>query len=259
MSRPLRVVSICRTLPTPDDPAAGIFVLQRLAAMQQLVELTVRQPIPYFPGIKRMPAWARVRCHRVGSVDINHVPMLYVPGVLKRADGAWLAAAIEPQVAALHRERPLDLIDAHFGFPDGVGASRVAARLGLPVFVTIRGNETEWVANAAVRGQLARALADATGCIAVSQFMRDVAVDLGTEASAIRVIANAVDEKIFHAGDRKDARRRLGLEDHVPLLVSVGNLIQRKRQHVLIEAFAEAKRRIPDASLVMIGSDLQEP
>jgi hypothetical protein len=130
MSRRLRIVSVCRTLPTPDDPSAGIFVLNRLVAMAAQADLTVVQPLPYTPGLRPLPGWARQPSHEAQGLTILHAPMFYLPGILKGADAAWLARAIAPRLRELHEERPLDLVDAHFGYPDGAGCQRVADRLG---------------------------------------------------------------------------------------------------------------------------------
>src|SRR6185437_2497675 len=111
----LRIVSVCRSLPTPADPSAGIFVLNRLAAISQAADIRVVQPVPYLPLGQPLPPWARAPSHRLGELEVEHAPMLYVPGVLKSLDGDWLARSIAPLIERMHASRPIDLIDAHFG------------------------------------------------------------------------------------------------------------------------------------------------
>ena len=56
----------------------------------------------------------------------------------------WIAPS---RVASrkLHAQQPIDAIDAHFGYPEGAACLRIARRLGIPVFITIRGFENEFV------------------------------------------------------------------------------------------------------------------
>lgn len=259
MSRPLRIVSVCRSLPTPDDPSGGIFVLNRLVAMAAQSDLRAVQPLPYLPAVRPLPAWAREPRRIQGGLRVENAPMVYVPGVLKALDGRWLARSIESIVERLHREQPIDLIDAHFGYPDGAGCLRVAQRLGVPCFITVRGFETERVHEALVGAQMVRALRAATGCIAVGHTLADLLLAHGVDRSRVRVVHNAIDQATFKHGDLQQARVRLGLDASAPLIVSVGHLISRKRHHVLLDAFARLHRQRPDARLAIVGAPSFEP
>ena len=259
-TRGLRILSICRSFPTPDDPSSGIFVLNRLAAMSARADVQVIQQIPYFPLLKRLPRWAEAAdSRRVGSLSILHAPMFYTPGILKSVDSFWLQRAIGSLVERIHRQQPIDLIDAHFGYPEGVSCVRIGRRLGIPVFVTIRGFEAEYVSKSGIGGQMVSALRAATGCISVSHSLRDLAIRHGVPAEHIRVVHNAIDASVFHWRDRREARLRLKFPMEQPLIVSVGHLISRKRHHVLIEALAEVRRAFPDVVLAIIGARAFEP
>jgi glycosyltransferase involved in cell wall biosynthesis len=104
-----------------------------------------------------------------------------------------------------------------------------------------------------------RALNEATGVISVSHSLRDLLVERGVRASKFRVIPNAVDRQRFRRGDRHEARARLGLPADAILVVCVGNLIELKRHHVLIEAFARLRERLPTAELAIVGGGEAEP
>jgi len=62
---------------------------------------------------------------------------------------------------------------------------------------------------------------------AVSGFTRRMAIETGAP-EPVRVIPPAVDTERFSPGDRRDARRRLGLPLDRPLILSVGRLVLRK-------------------------------
>ncbi|HNR22521.1 MAG TPA: glycosyltransferase [Steroidobacteraceae bacterium] len=255
----MKIASVCRVLPTPDNPAAGAFVLRRLAAMAGKTRLRVIQPVPHLPLVRPLPAWAREPAHIAGGVTIEHAPMTYLPGLLKSLDGRWLEASVYPRLAALQAAGELDLVDAHFGYPDGVGCVRAARRLGIPAFITLRGMEVDAIRHPRIGPQLAEALRQAAGCITVSHALRDLALEAGVQPDHVLVAPNAVDRASFHPGDRAAARVRLGLEPDAPLIVSVGYLIAGKGHGVLIRALARLRETLPDARLAIIGGPGYEP
>ncbi len=255
----MKIVSVCRVLPTPDSPAVGAFVLRRLAAMADRADVRVVQPLPYMPALRPLPAWARAASHDAGGLRIEHAPMLYLPGALKGLDGRWLARSVHSKLAALHAAGEVDALDAHFGYPDGVGCVRAARRLGIPVFITLRGMEVDALRTRWIRPQLIRALHDANGCITVSHSLRDLAVEAGVAPEKILVAPNAVDRTAFRPGDRVAARRQLGLPADAPLIVSVGHLIAGKGHAILIRALASLRESCPDARLAIIGGPAYEP
>jgi len=56
-----------------------------------------------------------------------------------------------------------------------------------------------------------------------------------------------------HTRPRESTRAALGLGPSEPLVVTVGSLTPQKAQHVLLDAFAEVRRRVPQAVLVIAG------
>ena len=129
----------------------------------------------------------------------------------------------------------------------------------LPAFVTIRGLEHDYLKHPRIGPQLVTALMQATGCISVSHSLKTLVVQHGVPAENVRVIPNAVDRAMFCPGPQDEARRRLGLQPGIPLIVSVGTLIALKRHHVAIQAFLQVRDRFPTAQLVIIGVERDEP
>lgn len=185
--------------------------------------------------------------------------MFYIPGLFKSLDPAWLQRSIEARVRRCHLARPLDLIDAHFGYPEGAACVALGARLGIPVFVTVRGFETEYVRIPRIAERMISALRNATGIVAVSHSMAKLMDEIGVDPARVRVVHNAIDSGLYSWSEAPAARRRLGLAAAGPLIVSVGHLIARKRHHVLVEAFGRLAGRLPAAELVIIGGESFEP
>lgn len=255
----LNIASVCRTLPTPETPGAGMFVLRRLAAMAETSDIRILQPVPCLPPLRRLPSWARLPSHEIHGRTIHHAAMPYLPGMLKSLDGRWLEHSILPRLREWHRQRRLDVIDAHFGYPDGVGCVRAARRLGLPVFVTIRGFETERVELPRIGRQIVDALTAANGCISVSHSLRDKMVGHGVPEERIVVIPNAIDRKLFRPGDKLAARRTLSVPENDLLIVSVGHLVSLKRHDVVLRAVSRLRSRGHAVRLAIVGGADYEP
>jgi glycosyltransferase involved in cell wall biosynthesis len=249
---------VCRTLPTPADPIAGTFVASRLAALARIADVRALQPVPYFPLARPLPDWAAAGPRVLDGLRIDPTPMFYLPGVLKSLDAQWLERSARRMIERLQHERPIDLIDAHFGYPDGTGCVRAGRAFGVPVFVTIRGSETEYLRVPGIAAQLVRTLNAAAGVISVSHTLRRLAIEHGVDGDRIRVIHNGIDRAVFHPGSPLEARRALGLKAEAPLVVSVGHLVSRKRHHVLIRAVASLRARYPTLQLAIIGGRVFE-
>ena len=254
----LRVVSVCRLLPTPQDPAAGTFIFNRIAALACRAHVRLIQPLPYFPVARPLPKWAEAPMRTSAGMSIAHAPMFYVPGVLKGFDGRWLARSVRSQVRAWHAAEGIDLIDAHFGYPEGAGCAAIARELGVPLFVTIRGTEADMLKRPQVSEHLLMALREARGVVSVSHSLRALMTSNGVDPERIAVIPNAVDRARFHPGDRAQARAALGIAPHDVVIVSVGHLLSVKRHTILIEAMRRL-RQTHTAKLVIIGGPSYEP
>lgn len=222
--------------------------------MSRLTDLTMVQPVPYFPFIKSLPDWGALR-----ENGLERVPMFYFPGILKSLDGVWLARAVQATIANLHRSQPFDAIDAHFGFPDGVGCIDVGRQLDVPVFVTLRGVENEQLQTRGIARKLLDALDASAGCICVSHFLAETAIRHGVDERKVVVIHNSVERNLFHPGAPVRSREDLKLPPDRPVIISIGHLIPRKRHHLLIEAFARSLARESGAYVAILGSPSPDP
>lgn len=253
--RRLRIASVCTLFPTETEPHKGVFVARRAARLSHLADVRALHPLPWFPVLRPR---AKNQAGEFANLQILRRRMFYLPGALKRLDSRWLARCITPVLEQWYKESGLDLVDAHFGYPEGVGAVMAARRLGLPVFITMRGNEQRYLKQPVIRGQLVDALHACDGIIAVGATLRDAAVSAGIDASKIEVIPNAVDRGQFSPGDKCAARAALGLPEESPVIVSVGQLVSGKGHHVLIQAMHELRRQHPDVVLAIIGGPAYE-
>ena len=150
--------------------------------------------------------------------------------------------ALRPRLAALLRGFSPDIIHAHtLGFDSKIGAW-LKVRLRVPLVVTTHGSDTSIPVEQGRATELRAFCNDADQVVAVSSSLADKLRTCGTK-TPISVIINGFQPR-FLPGDTAKA----------PLsFIQVGNLLEQKRFHVTIRAFAAIRTRHPEASLTVIG------
>jgi len=101
------------------------------------------------------------------------------------------------------------------------------------------------------------ALRRADRLVAVSKAQAEWLHEYVRPAPPIAVIPNAIDVERFAApADGRRERRRLGIPDGAPVIVSVGRLVKEKGHDTLIDALAMcvADRKAPEAHLILVGA-----
>jgi len=69
-----------------------------------------------------------------------------------------------------------------------------------------------------------------------------------------RRLAPGVDTQVFYPGvGRGQARKQLGLDDEVPIVLCCARLVERKGQDLLIKAWPQVLAAVPNARLVIVG------
>lgn len=251
----LRVLTLSTLFPDATRPNFGVFVERqtRELASQEGVEVTVVAPVgvppwplschPRYRALAGLPAQEQWR-----GLDVHRPRFPILPAIGGRWHPALMTRAILPLVERLHWARPFDVIDASFFFPDGPVAQRLSARLGIPYSVKARGADIHhWGRDPATGPMVRTAAQGAAGLLAVSAAMKADMVALGMPAENIRVHYTGVDLDCFSLGDRAAAKAAKGLSG--PVIATLGALIPRKGQALVIEALAG----MAEGTLLMIG------
>lgn len=245
--------------PNTAQPQAGLFVRERMFRVARRLPLAVVAPVPWFPLQSLIRLWRPHFRPPVAAretqdgIEVFHPRFLSFPGVLKRLDGLLLALGCLPLLRKLKRSGRLQVLDAHFGYPDGHAATLLGRWLDVPVTITLRGTEVRHAAIPLLRGRLACAVKEADRVFAVSESLRQVALQLGSPAERAMVIGNGVDAARFRRLPREQCRRDLGIDTDAPVLVSVGALTERKGFHRVIEVMPALLRRWPGLVLLIVG------
>jgi len=259
-----RVVVLSSLFPSALQPVAGLFIRERMFRVGRRLPVVVVAPSPWFPLQRLMSRWrpgfrpGAPREETQFGTPVWYPRYFSVPGVLKRLDGWFMALGAWPRLRALQRAGRLDVLDAHFGYPDGYAATRLGRWLKVPVTITMRGTEARHAQDPALRPLLARALQRAARVFAVSESLRQVALGLGVPPERVRVVGNGVDLERFYPVDRTQARTALGLPADAPVLVSVGGLCERKGFHRVIDCLPALHAQGTPAHLLVVGGPSPE-
>ncbi|MET0372020.1 MAG: glycosyltransferase [Sphingobium sp.] len=251
----LNILMLSTLFPDISRPNFGVFVERqaRELASRTEADVTVVAPVglPPWPlslSGRYAPLRSLPRAERWRNLRVYRPTFPIVPAIGGRLNVTTMTRAILPLVRRLHAERPFDVIDASFFYPDGPVAQRIARKLGIPFSIKARGADihywgTRWDTRRAVR----KAAGEAAGLLAVSAAMRGSMADMGIDPEKIRVHYTGVDLDRFEIADQAAAKAALGFDG--PVVLCVGALIPRKGQSLLIDALAQ----LPGVSLVLAG------
>lgn len=253
---PVRLLTFSTLFPHRGRPTHGVFVENRLRHLLATAEATARviAPVPWFPSRhERFGDWARhaqaERTEHRDGLEVHHPRYLLPPRVGMIVAPAALFAASAGMVRRLRADGTgFDLIDGHYVYPDGVAAVALGRLVGRPVVLTARGSDvTQYPSYREPRRMIRWAMRHAAGLVAVSEGLKDAMVALGAPPEKVTVLRNGVDLDLFQR--QPDADLRNAWRARGPVLLSVGHLIERKRQSLVIEAL----RSLPDWTLVLVG------
>ena len=152
------------------------------------------------------------------------------PGRPRRCAGRWHGCA---------RRFPFELVHAHYAVPAGDALRRAASRV--PLLVSVHGGDVHGRPAPRAAERCARTLGHARLVLANSAGTARRCIERGRRAHPRR------------APGHRPARRRPADPPATPTLVTVGNLIARKRHADVIEAIALLRDRWPALRYVIVG------
>lgn len=253
---PLSLLTYTSLYPNARQPRHGIFIEQRLRHLRADYPLAARvvAPVPWFPLrgqiFGQYGTYAAVPAQEnLAGVSVWHPRYAVVPRLSWQVSPWLMYRATRALVRQLHNDLPIDVIDAHFFYPDGVAAVMLGRELGVPVCITARGSDLTLMPDFALPRRWIRwAAAQAEGLVTVCAALRERLVELGVAAERVTVLRNGVDLERFQPVAAEPLRQRLNL--HGQVLLSVGNLVELKGHHLIIEAL----QTLSDCTLMIIGA-----
>jgi teichuronic acid biosynthesis glycosyltransferase TuaC len=257
----VKILTFTSLYPNAVNPQHGIFVENRLRKLVETGEVDARviAPIQSFPvsfvPLARYSAFAAApRVETRHGIEIHHPRFLSVPKVGMRLTRSSMAIAARKLFRDIVEKESIDLIDAHYFYPDGVAAATLAAETGVPCVITGRGTDLNLFPEfPAARREILKAVEKAVACVTVSDALRNRLIEIGAPAEKVTTLRNGVDTELFapvSAADRDAIRRRHNLTGRT--IIAVGNLAPEKGQMLIAEAL-RAQPELADVSLLLVG------
>jgi glycosyltransferase involved in cell wall biosynthesis len=226
-------------------------------AAEPEVQVKVIAPVPLIdysnPRGNLFQSFSIPRLRYDGPMEIWHPRWLFPPFGTPWNILFQFTRLLWPVVRLRSRYR-FDLIDSHFGYPDGVVSALLGLVLRRPFVVTLRGNELVFgrmrIRRAALRWAFRRALR----IITVSEELRQFAISLGIDPERIVTIPNGVDGSVFYPRDREPCRARFGIENGRKVIVSAGGLGKGKGHHLIVQALPALIEAGLDVEFLLAGS-----
>lgn len=256
-----RVLSIATLYPNGHLPRFGTFVARQMEALAARGDwdVTMVNPIgvpPVATGRYKPLAAAAVTGTEHGII-VHRPRFTLIPAVGGPFNPRMIVRAVLPLAQRLHAAAPFDLVDAQFFYPDGPAAARIARELGLPLSIKARGADISlWGGKAYALRKMLHAAEQATGLLAVSEALAERMAAIGFPRDKITVHYTGLDHSRFRPLGRKRSRARLleefgmAIPDGAPLIATVGALIPRKGQLLVLRALA----RLPSAHCALVGT-----
>lgn len=249
------------------EPEAGASEqdLRRLLAGRRVGIFAERFP-PQVGGVATSVArFCRELRARGAGVDIINRTDTVRPGLLETevtAEGSLhrfgvMAASedtmqmLEALVLALHREAPFDLFHAFWAVPSGHLAAFIGKQVGVPAYVSIRGNDIDRAAYSARQFPfLLWTLSQAEAVSTVSRELQAKARILSGRED-VEYVPNSVDCETFRPVPPHPEAQKLRA-DGSRLVGFVGELRYKKGMPALLEGFRRYRETAP-AKLLLIG------
>jgi glycosyltransferase involved in cell wall biosynthesis len=262
VAKRIKVLALSYLFPNRERPNHGIFVLNRLKALSQYVDIKVINPIPWFPLQSMVGRYSHLhnipKQDTIGGLDVYHPRFLSIPRYCKASEGDRYLKAISPVVKKIHEEFAFDIIDMHWTFPDLPAGIRLGKEYGKKTLVTLRGMEAfHDQDNDQRRTIVAKGLREVDAVIALSQELKDHGDQLSKASDKSTVIRNGVDTNQFYFIPKTKSREHIGMGEDELSILSVGSIIYRKGFDLLVKCIAKMRKeeQFKHIHLYIIGSE----
>src|SRR3569832_61152 len=254
-----RLVVFSTLFPHAAQPNAGVFIRERMFRVGKKLPITVVSPRAWFPLqglIRRFRSQFRppARAYEIQQgIEIFRPRFFSFPGVGRSLDGLFMAVGSFAVLRRLRGKGRVDILDARFSYPDGYAATLLCRWLDIPVTIPLRGTEVPQSRDAARRARIVKALNRAVRVFSVADALKQYVGALGVDKDKILVVGNGVDSERFRPIAKQTARESLGLPADVPVIITVGGLVERKSFHRVMEVLPNLRLKFPDTRYLFVG------
>lgn len=254
----MKILTLTTLYPNSEQYRHGIFIENRLRNLREKypnIQLKVVAPVPYFPFTHAIFG-EYAKCANVPALEVRHGVEVYhprylvIPKIGMMLTPYFLYRAMKKAVRNIQSNGyDFDLIDAHYFYPDGISATKLANEIEKPIVVSARGSDiTFFPSFPKIKKAIQQTLLKVDAAIGVCKALVDEMKAIQPKQKCFKTIRNGVDLTLFSPVSAREAlREKLGFNGFT--LLMVGNLVELKGHQLVIEALLT----LSDVNLAIIG------
>jgi teichuronic acid biosynthesis glycosyltransferase TuaC len=257
----INVLLITNLFPNPLEPIRGNFVASMVQELRDTCQVTVISPLPWFPKgafFRRFKSWYKFsqvpERYEVQGFEVI-APKFFAPPKCGFLHPIFMLFAILPYAIRLKKAGKIDLINAHWLFPDGIAALWISRIIGMPIVLSAHGCDLNHYTKFPSRAFLIiHALKAAHGVTVVSEAQKTLAAHFGVDTAKFRVTQNGADMANFIIRDKSQCRKQLGLDENAKIILFIGQLLEVKGIDYLLDAVKLLKaEKVGNFKTVILG------
>lgn len=251
----IRLLTFSTLYPNAAQPHNGIFVENRIRHLLQSneVEVVVVAPVPWFPikkGFGKYSDFANAPAkEQRHGITIYHPRFPVIPKIGMSVAPLLMMMFVLATIRKIIKDGyDIDVIDAHYFYPDGVAAALISSIINKPLVITARGTDINFIPKYKLPKKWIRWAADKSAAmITVCKALKEEMVAMGINDNKISSLRNGVDLKLFNPSSKNEIRSKLNISGK--MLLSAGYLIERKGHHLIVDAL----QQLPGFKLYIAG------
>ena len=208
--------------------------------------------VPHHKGLEDREIWDGVTVRRFRYLPESWEDVGYSGGIMPNLKKRpWRVLKMPPYIFSMYREalkiavdEKFDLVSFQWLFPASLWLRSFIRNSGLPVVLTGHGTDIHLATKGIFRKFANRALKKADALTVNSSYMKSILKD-NVLPPRVEVIFIGSDSSKFHPGPSRPSESKT--------ILYVGRLIKQKGIDLLVEAFVEIVKQVPDAKLEIIG------
>jgi len=248
----VNILIITSHYPSKDHPTKAIYNKYTFNALSEYCNIYLISPLPWWRHFKKIKVYKNGFKENVFGITAEFRLFYSVPG-LRVLHSKGMYYSLKSYVSKLNKKHNFKVLLSTWVYPDATAAAKIAKKLNIPIIITALGSDiNELTKFPLLRKQIFTALNTANKVITVSEDLKKKIMEIGINFNKIQVLHNNVDGKIFTIRDKKEAKRKLNLENDSYYILYVGNLNSEKGVHVLLKAFLILSKRLLNEKIKLI-------
>lgn len=252
-----RIIIVTNLYPNCNEENRGIFIRQLVERLADKFDVSVICPVPWRPKFLVNSDRVIPKKDIINGIRVEYPRHLVIPKTLRFSYGWLMYLSLLPVLRRMHKISAIDLISAHWIYPDAFGAMKAAKKLNIPIVAHALGCDINEYSKYWLRKiQISQVLKASDRIIVKSIDLAIKVEQLGAVADNIKTIMNGVDKGKFYPRLMEETRKKVGLSPSIKYLLFVGNLQVEKGLVYLLTALPKVAKS--DFKLLIIGSGPQE-